>query len=97
MHGDRLILSTVNGPYKRLIDAETLADCVRSANSGAWEVHVATFFVDVRPELIIAFAERHGIEVDALSQSYIKLRDRTGERSPALEAALLITQPPSCP
>ena len=87
MHGDRLALSTVNAPYKCQIDAETLANCVLSASQGAWEVHVATFFVDVRPELVIAFAEQHGIDREALSRCYITLRDRTVERSPALRTS----------
>ncbi len=85
-NGDRLVLSTVNAPYRRRIDAETLADCVRSGNAGIWTVHVATFFVDVRPELVVRFAQRHAIDIETLARSYLSLRDVTGERSPSLEA-----------
>lgn len=87
--GDRLVLSTVNAPYKRSIDAETLAECVRSGEAGPWKVHVATFFVDVRPELVVRFAERHAIDLAMLARSYLSLRDQTGERSPRLEAELV--------
>lgn len=89
IHGDRSVLSTVNAPYKRSIDAETLAECVRSGDAGPWTVHVATFFVDVHPELVVRFAERHAIELETLARSYRSLRDRTGERSPSLEAELV--------
>ncbi len=95
---DSLVLSTVNAPHRPPIDAETLAECVRSASPDAWvwTVHVTTLFVDVRPDLVIEFAGRHGIDADALARCYIALRDQTGERSPALEAELRITQPLSC-
>lgn len=87
--GDRLVLSTVNAPYRRRIDAETLADCLRSGDAGDWTVHVATFFVDVRPELVVGFVERHAIALETLARSYRSVRDRTGERSPRLEAKLV--------
>lgn len=88
-NGDRLVLSTVNAPYRRRIDAETLAQCLRSGAAGAWTVHVATFFVDVRPELVVRFAERHAIDLETLTRTYRSVRDETGERSPRLEAELV--------
>ncbi len=88
-NGDRLVLSTVNAPYRRRIDAETLAQCLRSGDVGAWTVHVATFFVDVRPELVIRFAERHAIDLETLARTYRSVRDETGERSPRLDAELV--------
>ncbi|CEJ15573.1 hypothetical protein BN1110_05918 [bacterium YEK0313] len=88
-NGDRLVLSAVNAPYRRHIDAPTLAQCLRSGDVGTWMVHVATFFVDVRPELVVRFAGRHGIDLETLARTYRSVRDETGERSPRLEAELV--------
>ena len=87
--GDRLVLSTVNAPYRRRIDADTLAQCLRSGEREDWTVHVATFFVDVEPELVVRFAERHAISVETIAKTYRSVRDETGERSPQLEAELV--------
>jgi hypothetical protein len=86
---DALVLSTVNAPYRRAVDGATLAACLRTGEVGSWIVHVATFFVDVRPELAIRFAGRHGVDPGRLARTYEAVRDRTGERSPAFEAALV--------
>lgn len=88
-NGDRLVLSTVNAPYRRRIDAETLVKCLQTGDLGTWTVHVATFFVDVRPELVVRFAERHAINLEAIARTYRSVRDETGERSPRLEAELV--------
>lgn len=86
VNGDGLVLSTVNAPYRRRIDAETLSQCLRTGELGTWTVHVATFFVDVHPELVVRFAERHAIDLETLMRTYTSIRDGTGERSPRLEA-----------
>lgn len=88
-NGDRLVLSTVNAPYRRRIDAKTLVQCLRSGNFATWTVHVATFFVDVRPELVVRFAERHAINLETMARTYRSVRDETGERSPRLEDELV--------
>lgn len=84
--GDLLVLSTTNAPYRRRIDAQTLAESIRTGDAGSWTVQVATFFVDVHPELVVRFAERHEIDFETLARSYRSLRDETGERSIDLEA-----------
>lgn len=89
VNGDRLVLSTVNAPYRRRIDAQTLAQCLQTGDLGKWTVHVATFFVDVRPELVVRFAERHAISLETIARTYRSLRDKTGESSPRLEAELV--------
>ena len=58
---DKLVLATVNAPYKRNIDAATLRDCLAKLDLDPWLVHVATFFTDVAPELVFKFADQHGI------------------------------------
>jgi hypothetical protein len=85
---DGLVLGTVNAPFKREITAVQLAQCLRSRDPGDWLVHVATFFTDVRPALVLKFAERHGISLDRLGGTYRSLKDATGERHRDLEAAM---------
>lgn len=85
---DRLVLATVNAPYKRNIDAVTLVDRLAAASLGDWTVHVATFFTDVTPDLVFGFADRHGISKPKLAEAYLAMKARTGERNPALEDML---------
>lgn len=85
---DALVLSTVNAPYRRAIDAESLTSCLRTGGMSDWIVHLATFFVDVRPGLVLRFADQHGVDIERLSRTYHELKAATGERSPAFEAAL---------
>ena len=87
--GDASVLTTVNAPYRRSIDGDTLAECLRSGDTAGWIVHVATLFVDVRPGLVIRFARQHGIDLARLAQTYRETRDGTGERSHAFEAAVV--------
>lgn len=53
---DKLVLGTTNAPYKKVISAAQLAKHLASSGTGPWNVHVATFFTDVRPELILKSA-----------------------------------------
>ena len=85
---DELVLSTTNAPYKRTISAVQLAKHIMSTGSGPWAVHLATFFTDVRPELILKFAALHGISKSNLATSYRAVKAATGEANPRLEAAL---------
>jgi hypothetical protein len=51
-------------------------------------VHVATFFTDVRPELVLRFAKLHGIPARKLTSAYGEIKQATGEANPALENLL---------
>jgi hypothetical protein len=86
---DKLVLATVNAPYKRIIDAKTLAGCLAEAEPGGWSVHLATLFTDVRPDLVLAFAAAHGLSKSQLAQAYFAIKNRTGEQNPDLEAELV--------
>jgi hypothetical protein len=86
---DRLVLAAVNGPYKRSIDAQTLARCLAKQDPGEWPVHVATFFTDVRRNLVFAFAAGHAVSTSELAQAYFASKNKTGERNPDLEAELV--------
>jgi hypothetical protein len=85
---DKLVLATVNAPYKREISASILAGCLAQADPGNWTVHVATFFSDLSPELIFDFAASHGISNSKLADAYMAVKSKTGEFTPDLEAKL---------
>ncbi len=51
-------------------------------------MHVATFFTDVRPKLVLRFAELHGIPKRKLASAYGEMKEATGEANPALENLL---------
>lgn len=85
---DELVLSTTNAPYKKVISAAQLAKHLASSRTGPWHVHVATFFTDVRPELILKFAAIHGVSKSDLVATYRAVKAATGEANPRLEAAL---------
>lgn len=85
---DDLVLGTTNAPYRRSIRAKELVDALRSGESGTWTVHVATFFTDVRPELVLRFAKLHGIPTRELASAYREVKQATGEANHALEKLL---------
>ena len=52
-----LVLATVNAPYRRKLDAQGLATCLRDhAAAEAMPGHMSSFFGEVTPELQVAFA-----------------------------------------
>jgi hypothetical protein len=85
---DNLVLGTVNAPWKTAISAEDLAHLVDAGQVDEHLLHLASFFGEVRPELILAFAEAHGISRLALRRTYNLVRVRTGEENNALTALL---------
>jgi hypothetical protein len=86
---DKLVLSTVNAPYKREITTLVLKECLIKAEPGTWAVHVATFFTDVSPSLILRFSESHGIPKSMLAEAYSAIKTITGESNADLEAELV--------
>jgi len=92
---DKLVLATVNAPYKRAIDATTLQESLTKLDLDHWLVHIATFFTDVAPELVFKFADQHGISRAKLAKAYWTMTKRTGERKPDLEADLVPMASPS--
>lgn len=84
---DKIVLGTTNAPYRTAVSATELAKLLASGKGGRRDVHLATFFTDVRPELILKFAEVHGISPRTLASSYRAIKATTGEENPALENA----------
>ena len=76
---EELVLGTTNAPYKRAITATELTRGLVSGKSEPWTVHVATFFTEVKPELILKFAEMHGISRRVLASTYRAMKATTGE------------------
>jgi hypothetical protein len=86
---DKLVLATVNAPFKRDISAAALQECIAQAEISKWPVHVATFFTDVSPRLVLSFAAGHGISKSKLAEAYVVVKTKTGERNPDLESELV--------
>ena len=85
---DKLVLATVNAPYKRDITAAILAGCLAGAEFGRWPVHVSAFLTEVEPDLVLRFAVAHGVSRDTLAKTYLAMKTHTGRCHPALEAEL---------
>ena len=85
---DQLVLGTTNAPYRRTMNATDLVARLTSRDWQNWIAHVATFFTEVRPELVLEFARLHAIPIRDLAASYRSMKSATGESNPALESAL---------
>jgi hypothetical protein len=85
---DQLVLGTTNAPYRRTMKATDLVARLISRDWQNWIAHVATFFTEVRPELVLEFARLHAIPIRDLAASYRSMKSATGESNPALESAL---------
>ncbi|MCW2240764.1 hypothetical protein [Azospirillum canadense] len=83
---DRLVLCTVNAPWKRHLSAVELADAVVTVDRGLLP-HLANFFGEVDGGLIVAFATLHGIDQATLYQSYRMVEQLTATTNKDLEVA----------
>lgn len=71
---DLLVVNTVNAPWRRHIDAATLAACLTgAADASVWEEHVRTFFEDVPREAMYRFIHAHGLAPSRLRATYHSL------------------------
>src|ERR1043166_5507545 len=84
----QVVFATVNASYKRDITASTLTECLLREDADDWLVHVATFFTDVSPALILSFAASHGITKVKLKRAYLAVKSKTGEVNLDLESML---------
>lgn len=85
---DLLVLGTVNASLKRRISADDLSRCLRSADPEPWLVHVAAYFGEVSPDLVLEFAHKHGVDREHLARAYSSTKSRTGMVNAELEARL---------
>jgi len=85
---DKLVLATVNAPFKRNISAATLQECIAQARIDEWPAHVAAFFTDVSSSLVLRFAALHDIPKSRLAEAYAVMKATTGEQNLDLEGKL---------
>jgi hypothetical protein len=85
---DRLVLNTVNAPWRRRIDAASLAACLAGgAGVRGWSEHVRTFFEDVPREAMLRFMLAHRLAPRAVLDAYRAVVG-TGAADAELEAWL---------
>lgn len=85
---DLLVLGTVNAPLKRQIAPNDLVRCLSSGDPDPWLVHVAAFFTEVSPDLVVTFADEHGVDRRSLARTYFATKTKTGIVHEQLEARL---------
>lgn len=79
---DSLVLSTINAPYSKKLDAKTLANCIlEPAKSKTVAGQMSSFFYEVSQDLQIAFAEGHGISIVALKSAASFFDAWSGQKS----------------
>ncbi|WP_349371972.1 hypothetical protein [Salinarimonas sp.] len=85
---DLLVLGTVNAPLKRQMASTDLVQCLASEDPDPWLVHIAAFFTEVSPDLIVSFADGHGVDRRSLARTYFATKTRTGILHEQLEVRL---------
>jgi len=87
---DKLVLATVNAPYSRNISSAILEECLAKVKIAGWPAHLASFFTELKPELVLSFASEHGVSESNLTASYEAVKDFSGESNPGLEEQLVL-------
>jgi hypothetical protein len=78
-----LVLTTVNAPYSKQLDAQQLAYCLVDHEAAkAVPGHMSVFFGEVKPELQQAFAELFNVSHAQLSTAAKAFADYSGETYP---------------
>ncbi|MCA1435727.1 hypothetical protein I6F33_22440 [Bradyrhizobium sp. BRP20] len=78
-----LVLTTVNAPYSRKLNAQELVHCLLDPSAAKAACGpMSSFFGDVEPELQIAFAEAHGISHDQLVAAAKAFAEFSGQSFP---------------
>jgi hypothetical protein len=89
-----LVLTTVNAPYSKQLDAQQLAYCLlHPAAALQFPGHMSSFFGEVQPDLQLGFARLFDITDDQLSHAAKAFASFSGESYPlAAWARLTILQ-----
>lgn len=78
-----LVLTTVNAPYSKKLDAQGLTHCLLDPSAAKAACGpMSSFFGDVDPELQVAFAEMHGINHDQLVAAAKAFAEFSGQSYP---------------
>jgi hypothetical protein len=78
-----LVLTTVNAPYSKQLDAFELAHCLldqRAAKDAAG--HMSSFFGEVKPELQVGFANMFNVSTSQLFAAAKAFASYSGESYP---------------
>jgi len=79
-----LVLTTVNAPYSKQLDAEELVQFLLNPAAAA-EVcpgHISSFFSEVKPHLQVQFAHQFGVTKDQLIASEQAFAKFSGQHYP---------------
>jgi hypothetical protein len=78
-----LVLTTVNAPHRRQLDAHELAHCLLDQTAAkAAAGHMSSFFGEVKPEFQVGFANMFDIDVRQLSAAAKAFASYSGESYP---------------
>ena len=78
-----LVLTTVNAPYSKQLNAQELAHCLLDyAAAKAVPGHMSSFFGEVKPELQLAFADLFSITHAQLAAAAKAFSSYSGEHYP---------------
>ncbi|QQN64462.1 hypothetical protein JIR23_01135 [Bradyrhizobium diazoefficiens] len=78
-----LVLTTVNAPYSKKLDAHELVHCLLDPSAAKAACGpMSSFFGDVEPELQVAFAEMYGINRDQLVAAAKTFAEFSGQSYP---------------
>lgn len=83
---DKLVLGTVNAPWKKALSADVLASKLAHGDIAGATAHMVTFFTEVSPDLVFGFAQKHQIGNSTLQKTYHAVKAKTGEKNAALES-----------
>jgi len=83
MNSPILVLSTVNAPYSKKLDAQTLANCLLDqAEAKKFPGHMSSFFGEVQPALQVSFAHLFNINEAQLIAAAKAFATYSGESYP---------------
>lgn len=78
-----LVLTAVNAPYSKKLDAQELIHCLLDPSAAKAACGpMSSFFGDVEPELQVAFAEMYGINHDQLVAAAKTFAEFSGQSYP---------------
>lgn len=86
---DDLVMGTVNAPWRDSLTAQQLAAAMVEGTVEENLLHLSTLYDEVRPELVLRFAETHDIPAVVLVARYRQVCRLTGSANRALEALLV--------
>lgn len=78
-----IVLTTVNAPYSKQLDAQGLVYCIKHQSAAkAMPGHMSSFFGEVKPALQQAFAEMFGVSKSELAKAARAFSGYSGELYP---------------